>query len=278
MVKDLMVGIKSGLSRLGLDFGRISSPESSVTGLYLKWAEDPPGATCGMVVDARIDGQDISFFVIDAFDEIQRHHLSGCFYEEEELAIIGKYFHGGVFVDIGANVGNHAIYALKFLAAARVIAFEPNPRAHRVLRLNVAINDLQDRIVLHQLGLSDRPGCATFETPRHNLGATRLLTGSKQGELEVVPGDSILSSEAVDFLKIDAEGLEMQVLAGLGETIAGSRPTMFVEVDQANIPAFRAFCAKADYRIATTYRRYRVNCNFLVVPSEKWSGAEPATS
>ncbi len=269
ILKDFLLGIKALLSRVGLNVGRISSPASSFAGLYLRWAEDPAGTTRGIVVDTRIDGQEISFFVTDTFDEVQRHHVSGRFYEEEELAIIGKHFRGGVFVDVGANVGNHTIYALKFLDAAKAIAFEPNPPAHRVLRLNIAINNLQDRVVVHEVGLSDQPGRASFEIPRHNLGATRLVPQSGQGQLELVRGDRILASEAVDFLKIDAEGLEMQVLAGLGETIAKSRPTMFVEVEDANVPAFQAFCASVDYKTVATYRRYEVNCNFLVVPSER---------
>ena len=82
---------------------------------------------------------------------------------------------------------------------------------------------------------------------------------------------------AKEILTIRVLGGSGRRYAGLGETIANSRPTMFVEVEEANIPAFQAFCADAGYRVATTYRRYKVNCNFLVVPSEKWSGAEPAT-
>src|SRR5688500_7711411 len=53
----------------------------------------------------------VKFFVANEGDHIQRFHLQGRFYEAEELELIGRYFRNGVFVDIGANVGNHSLYA-----------------------------------------------------------------------------------------------------------------------------------------------------------------------
>jgi Met-10+ like-protein len=58
----------------------------------------------------------------------------GVFYEREELEIIATHFKGGTFVDIGANVGNHSIFAAKFLGASKVIAFEPNPTAYVIFK------------------------------------------------------------------------------------------------------------------------------------------------
>ena len=57
----------------------------------------------------------IRFFVGNRYDLVQAHHFRGKFYEAEELDIIRRYFKvNGVFVDIGANVCNHTIFASKY--------------------------------------------------------------------------------------------------------------------------------------------------------------------
>jgi len=69
----------------------------------------------GKIVHFRKGGRDIRFFVVDPEDTIQAVHLSGDFYEREELEIIEQFWRpDGVFVDIGANVGNHTIFVEKY--------------------------------------------------------------------------------------------------------------------------------------------------------------------
>jgi len=238
-----------------------------MAGFQLQWADDDPATMRGIVVDTTIKKQKLTFFVANEFDVIQRMHLQGKFYEQDELDIIARYFKGGVFVDVGSNVGNHALYAAKILDARKVIAFEPNPVALRILEFNIVANGLRDRVVVHDVGLSDKSGWASFSTLNdNNLGATRLSPHAGSDGFRLVRGDDLLAGEKVDFIKIDTEGLEMQVLEGLADTLRVSRPTMFIEVEDKNIPAFQAFCASARYEAATTYKRYPGNTNFLVVP------------
>lgn len=255
------------LDRLGLVVRRIQTPTSRAAGLSFQWRSDPQGNLRGTVVDRMIDGQRIWFFVHDDNDMIQRYHLRGVFYEAEELELIAPYCKGGLFADIGSNVGNHAIYALKFLGFDRVIAFEPFPPAYRVLETNMALNGLADRFALHKAGLSDQPGRAKVHLPIANIGGAHYET-SATGDFEIVTGDSILADEPVTFLKIDTEGMEMTVLAGLRDTIARHRPTIFIEVEDKHIPEFQKWCADNAYRVEKTYKRYAVNTNFLVLPND----------
>jgi hypothetical protein len=68
------------------------------------------------------------FFIESETDLIQEHHKCGRLYEREELEIIQKHSNGaGAFLDIGANVGNHAIFFAKVLQAPKVFVFEANP-------------------------------------------------------------------------------------------------------------------------------------------------------
>lgn len=255
------------LRRFGLSLDRIETPTSGVAGFSLQWKRDPEHVTRGTVVDADIDGRKVWFFVEDNSDLIQRYHLRGRFYEAEELAMLAPYFSGGLFVDIGANVGNHSIYALVFLGAERVIAFEPNPMANRALEINLQINGFGDRATIHRVGLSDKPARAEVLLPYANIGGG-WLEERENGALQIEVGDTILAGEPVSFIKIDTEGMEMGVLAGLRETVARCRPTIFVEVTDTHIPKFEAWCAAMGYRTEKTYKRYPENTNYLVVPTE----------
>ena len=79
---------------------------------------------------AVIDGQPVSFFVTTELDTIMGQNAYGYFYEIEELGIIAQHFRrGSIMLDVGANIGNHTIYAAKFLGARRIICIEPNPEA-----------------------------------------------------------------------------------------------------------------------------------------------------
>ncbi len=166
----------------------------------------------GSIATASISGREIHFFISDETDVIQQYHASGQFYEIEELEIIEEFFpKGGVFVDIGSNVGNHSIYVGKFLHPREIIVFEPNPPAIRMLKINLALNGLQQVADLTYLGtgLADMPCRAQAWVPTGNLGGTWLETTNEDGALVLIRGDDALARRRVDFLKIDVEGMEL---------------------------------------------------------------------
>lgn len=221
------------------------------------------------VVSAEIGGKTVRFAVEDPADIIQSHHAAGHFYEPEELSIIRDHFpSGGVFCDIGANVGNHAVFAALFLGPASVIAFEPNPKALRLLRLNILLNGVQGIVDLSQAGiaLGRTDSYASMATPERNLGGNRLKPDDPDGVIQIHAGDSILAGQKINFLKIDVEGMEMAVLDGFAETIGRCRPPIFIEVLDENAGALEQWSAANGYRIAETYRRYAACKNFMLVP------------
>lgn len=223
----------------------------------------------GQVVRSKIFGRVIHFTITDKSDVIQRSHLKGVFYEPEELAIIGQWLKpGSVFCDIGANIGNHSIFALKLLKASRSILFEPNPVAIEVLRSNMHLNGLRKQADMSFLGfgLSDTATTGqSIKAPKRNLGAGRLIDGG--GDIQTIQGDQALADQNVDFIKMDIEGMELRALAGLSATIARCRPTMFVEVDNVNNAGFKDWVAANGYRVETSFRRYPSNVNYLIRPA-----------
>ncbi len=227
---------------------------------------------------ARIRDRRVIFCTDMENDPIQRNHRRGQFYEGRELGKLAEVFpEGGTFVDIGANVGNHSLYAALFLGAGRVIPFEPNPRAFRLLVQNVLVNRLEEVIDLSRLGvgLSDREvGGFAMEKRARNLGGAKMLPG--EGRLRVFRGDTLLADERPALIKIDVEGMEMPVLAGLEATISAHRPVLLVEVDNENEAAFRQWAADAGYEIADTVQRYRLNKNHLLLPKAKSKSSKAA--
>ena len=237
-------------------------------------------ALSGTIVTNSVDGHKVSFFVADERDAIQKHHRAGQFYEAEELAIIADHLRpGSTFVDVGANVGNHTVYACVLAGAGHAVIFEPNPPAVELCRINLALNGLLPLVDTSGLGvgLSDTAGMAAIvPTPKStriplrrrsgNLGGTQLRPDNVAGPIRLIRGDEALAGQEVDFVKIDVEGMEMRVLAGLQDTLRRSRPKIFVEVDDQNAAEFGDWLPSQSYKVASRFRRYEVNENFLCVP------------
>ena len=127
---------------------------------------------------------------------------------------------GGVFVDIGANVGTFSLVMARHVGPqGKVIAIEPHPVTFARLSFNnVASGTTQVRLVQAAAGPSD--GELLIETDGGNLGASHVVTGTATAEAIKVPSLRLtrILDEAgvanVDALKIDVEGFEDRVLIG----------------------------------------------------------------
>lgn len=142
---------------------------------------------------------------------------------------------GAVFLDVGANVGQHSLAMSR--RVARVHAFEPWAEVRARLEGNIALNRL-DNIAVHAFGLGETDA----ELPFHRPASANLGTGSFVPDVNVnQPGDVLpvrrgdfalarLGIDRVDVIKIDTEGFEMPVLRGLRDTIARHRPVVVCEM------------------------------------------------
>ena len=132
----------------------------------------------------------------------------------------------GTFVDVGANVGTAAFAALG-AGFERVIAIEPVPRTFRLLRANLALNGVEDAVRPLQLALSDEPGTMRMDVAAGSRKARLEATGGE--EVEVARLDDVVEGE-VDFLLVDAEGHEVQVLSG-GERVLSTGVPLVLELN-----------------------------------------------
>ena len=125
---------------------------------------------------------------------------------------------GGVFVDVGANVGTYAMVLARYVGKnGKVIAVEPHPITHARLAFNNAASRYtQTRLVA--AAVSDSDGELMIETDGGNLGASHIVTGTAGAGAIKVPAlrlQRILDEAGVtriDAFKIDIEGFEDRAL------------------------------------------------------------------
>ena len=125
-----------------------------------------------------------------------------------------------LFVDIGANVGSYTVLA-GGAVGARCMSFEPSPAAFARLRDHVLLNDLSDRVSLHQVALGSENGYTRFTTGLDTVN--HVMASGEPGAAATVPIrrlDDILSGMTPTLIKIDVEGFEAQVLEGAAATLA----------------------------------------------------------
>jgi len=197
---------------------------------------------------------------------------NGC-YEPEELGLITTVLnavkqassHPVVFLDCGANIGIHTVELARFMHGwGRIIAFEAQEFIYYALCGNIALNNCFNARAVHAaLGKE----CGTLSIPKidylipASIGSLELKHSSKTEfigqtidyaesagvQTPMITLDS-LNLEKVDFIKMDIEGMEMEVLHGALSTLKTFRPTMLVEALKINIGEFNALMAELGYK------------------------------
>ena len=152
-------------------------------------------------------------------------------YEVEMLEdMLQRTKENDLILDIGTNIGNHTIC----LAAngRKVCGFEANPKMFELAQVNVALNQLQNRVQIHCCGISDKEERANFaaEIPT-NFGAMRLQQ-TQDGGIVCHSLDSFNFSEPIKMIKIDVEGMEDKVLRGAQNLIEKNRPILYLEAQR----------------------------------------------
>jgi FkbM family methyltransferase len=209
--------------------------------------------------------QRIAMSLPDAQDDfVQRVILrTRNFYEARLLAMVqatGIVTPGSVVCDVGANIGNHTVFFGKVLKAAKVLAFEPQEHCHDTLTTNIALNGLEGRAVAYNCLIGAKTGAgqmARFNA--RNLGGTSFAA-TEAGEIAMFALDDVMEKpdlDRLDLIKIDVEGMQMEVLEGAKGILAGRRPAVWVEL----LARDNSYAAAADYLAGFGYTPTRMGLN-----------------
>lgn len=232
--------------------------------------------------------------IINRFDrhQIDAHNAYGvgfqllnqAFYDPDEVHLarmlldLRRKHHGDgvVAVDCGANVGVHTIeWARHMTGWGVVLALEAQERIYYALAGNIAINNCFNARAVHA-AVTSRPGTMKIPSPNYLVDSSFGSLELKKREQTEFIGQAIDYSEGsmlevravsldalnfprLDLVKIDVEGMELDVLAGGANCIATMRPILLVEMIKSDKTELRGWLERFGYGVLAC------GMNFLAV-------------
>ena len=184
---------------------------------------------------------------------------------EKELLIKLNYSEQIIY-DIGAYEGLFTTFFAR--RAKHVYAFEPNPITFKMLLKNLILNRLKN-VNAYEVALGNVVDSMTLIMRTSNLATSSLEEkignqikrekGSIKAEVKVFPLDYLIKTYDLsppDFIKIDVEGMEFNVLIGMKNIISEYKPRLFIEIHGAddifkikNIKNIISFLRHYNYKI-----------------------------
>lgn len=177
------------------------------------------------------EGIDFSIFLMGGF-------------ELRTIAAYGAILRpGSVALDIGANIGAHALPLAELVGPlGRVLAFEPTSFAYAKLRRNLSLNpELGERVRAFQMMLvaddaetlpealySSWPLEVSEDVHPKLRGRLMSTNGARAASLDAILEEE--GVERVDFIKLDVDGYECEVLRGASHTLKRRRPSLIMEI------------------------------------------------
>lgn len=194
------------------------------------------------------------------------------------LSLHRQHFGDGVIaLDCGANIGVHSIEWGKLMHGwGQVFAFEAQERIYYALAGNIAINNCFN-VSARNVALSTENGFIKIPRPDYTKPASfgsLELRQSKRNEnigqaidyenLVEVPSLALdsLGLSRVDFIKLDVEGMEVDVVRGANSILQHSKPTLLVEIIKTDQKALRGIIESYGYKI------FAAGINWLCVNAE----------
>jgi FkbM family methyltransferase len=164
--------------------------------------------------------------VLNPADPVVSGALHFGVYEKAETKFFYTACHDGMtFLDVGANIGYYTALAARIVGPnGKVIALEPDPESYQYLEQTIKANAVGN-VQAFRVAASDSPATLPLFISKDNRGDNRLYAPTEkrpQIEVEARPIDELLSENnvnTVDFIKIDVQGYEPKVIAGLKKTI-----------------------------------------------------------
>lgn len=182
-------------------------------------------------------------------------------YEVEQIArcreLIREY-RLNYFFDVGANFGLYSMLLSDEPDLKEMHAFEPLPRNGHQFGANLYLNGLDSRVTLHNIALSDRSGQLDLYVDPHSTGVSTLLPAQLRSRQDAYQTALKVESRVFDDLfdysgvralvKMDVEGAERMVLAGMKGFLSNNQVLLQVETTPDSSDGVGAFLRECGYR------------------------------
>lgn len=207
-----------------------------------------------------------ALFLIDQKNSVDRNLLIKGAWEPRQIStlkeLIGKHrrpSEAATFLDIGAHGALYSIILALDNLADQIVAFEPDPTNLVQLRANLFINHLLERIEVIDKAASDSAGRIPFFVAKEsNRGGSRMTEKEPEILDHRIEVDAARLDDMVDLkdrfviAKIDVEGSELTVLAGMTKTIAANRCLFQIESFDDGVEALKAWMAERGFSYQMT--------------------------
>jgi len=174
------------------------------------------------------------------YEDIYAGPLAAIYEEPFELKIFSKVLKSvkdPLIIDVGAYVGAYSLRACR--GGAKVIALEPDPENYNILKANLELNEC-DRVKPIMVAAGAREGVIDLYRGKSYMTSSILpeyATSEIKARIKVNTLDNILSREGllpdskIDFIKVDVEGAEVDVLRGASEVL---KRTSYLQIEVFN--------------------------------------------
>ena len=179
------------------------------------------------------------------------------FFEASILAYVKEnYLHPSmVYLDCGANIGNHTIFFSLIANAKKVYAFEGLKDTYDILKKNIQLNHLE-HVEAYNYVLGAHEGYAEVASyQEENIGGTSFSETS-ESKIKMIKIDDFNIKEKVDFIKMDVEGFEKNVLKGMEQLLKKDRPILMIEIFNENYAEVSALLNSYGYYLAEKISQY----------------------
>ena len=195
-------------------------------------------------------GMNFEFYLPHYEEDLLQHIIVNYanFYENVELDYLRKEIipRDAVVLDIGANIGNHTVFFGKVCGAKRIYCFEPVHETYETLCENIELNGLDNIVTANNTALGSISGKAKIKyyDPKQ-IGSTQVEE-AEDGDMQMARLDDY-AFERIDFIKIDVETYEYNLLKGAKETFTKHSPIVFIEILEENFNKVNALLEEYGY-------------------------------
>ncbi len=191
-----------------------------------------------------------SYMLLNLADEgISKELLLTGVHEKNSTLFFKNSIQKGMHVlDIGANIGYYALIASRIIGkTGRIYAFEPSPFNFNILKINMLLNDKASIFDLHNAAIGSKDSVGTFYIYSKRNMSSFVKRKEEKGvkiigsvDVKVIKLDSFVKNKKIDYLRMDVEGYEAEILKGMKKLLSRKdKPKgMFIEIHSELLHSF----------------------------------------